>query len=202
MIMVHCLYLICSMKEILDKVRSFADQAHGDQQRKYTPERYIVHPERVMNLCQQYTSSLPVLASALLHDVLEDTPVKPRELQQFLSTVMNENDVQQTLQLVEELTDVYTKQRYPRLNRRKRKQKEANRIEKTSPEAQTVKYADIIDNCKEIAVHDPEFAGLFLCECRMLLRRMSNGNKELYERAIETVDNCLKKVPREFKTIK
>jgi guanosine-3',5'-bis(diphosphate) 3'-pyrophosphohydrolase len=200
--MAHLLFLLLIMKEVLEKIKDFADQAHGDQKRKYTQDRYIVHPERVMHMCQQYDSSLPVSAAALLHDVLEDTPVTQRELHQFLLSVMNDTDAQQTTHLVEELTDVYTKQKYPRLNRRTRNQKEANRIERTSPESQTIKYADIIDNCKEIAIHDPEFAGLFLCECRMLLRRMQKGNKELYGKAVETVDNCLKQVPREFRTIK
>lgn len=182
------------MEEVLEKVKDFADKAHGEQKRKYSPERYIVHPERVMKHCQQHTSSLPVLAAALLHDVLEDTTVKQRELHQFLCSVMSKDDAVKTTQLVEELTDVYTKTKYPRLNRRKRKQKEANRIEKTSPESQTIKYADIIDNCKEITIHDPEFAGLFLCECKMLLKRIPNGNKELLQKAIETVENCLKQV--------
>lgn len=190
------------MEEILEKVKDFADKAHGEQKRKYSSERYIVHPERVMKHCKQHTSSLPVLAAALLHDVLEDTPVKQKELQQFLCSVMSKEDAAKTTQLVEELTDVYTKTNYPRLNRRKRKQKEAGRIEKTSPESQTIKYADIIDNCKEIPTHDPEFAGLFLCECKMLLKRMPNGNKELLQKAVETVDNCLMQVPGEFRSVR
>ena len=35
------------MEDILLKVKDFADRAHGEQMRKYTPERYIVHPERL-----------------------------------------------------------------------------------------------------------------------------------------------------------
>jgi (p)ppGpp synthase/HD superfamily hydrolase len=190
------------MNEVLKQIKDFADKAHGDQKRKYTPEPYIVHPERVMHLCQQYTSSLPVLAAALLHDVLEDTPVKQSELRQFLQSVMSEEEAAQTTQIVIELTDVYNKENYPRWNRRKRKQKEVNRIEQTSPDAQTIKYADIIDNCKEIATHDPEFAWVFLHECKMLLRRMPNGNIELLNQAKETVESCLRKVPGEFRSNK
>jgi guanosine-3',5'-bis(diphosphate) 3'-pyrophosphohydrolase len=186
------------MDWILEQIRNFADKAHGDQKRKYTPERYIVHPERVMKVCQQYTSSIPVLAAALLHDVLEDTKVSRKELHKFLLAILSEKDAEQTTQLVVELTDVYTKSNYPRLNRKRRKQKEANRIEKTSPDAQTIKYSDIIDNCKEIVVHDPEFAHVFLMECKMLLRRIPNGNAELYNTAMATVDHCLKQVPAEF----
>jgi guanosine-3',5'-bis(diphosphate) 3'-pyrophosphohydrolase len=198
--MARCLSLIDHMDKILEQVKEFADKAHGDQKRKYTSERYIVHPERVTKLCQQYTSSIPVLAAALLHDVLEDTRVTKTDLHNFLLFVISKEDAKQTTQLVVELTDIYTKSKYPRLNRKRRKQKEANRIEKTSPDAQTVKYSDIIDNCKEIVVHDPEFAHVFLMECKMLLKIIPNGNAELYHKATETVDHCLKQVPTEYRT--
>jgi (p)ppGpp synthase/HD superfamily hydrolase len=186
------------MDLLLQKVKDFADKAHGDQTRKYSPERYIVHPVRVMELCQKHTDSLPVLAAALLHDVLEDTNRTKAELQQFLASVMDEGDAAQTLKLVVELTDVYTKARYPRWNRRKRKITEAARIEKTIAESQTIKYADIIDNSREIVVQDPQFAGLFLFECKQLLKKIPHGNAALYNEAIETVTNGLRQVPRRF----
>jgi (p)ppGpp synthase/HD superfamily hydrolase len=183
------------MDEILQQVTGFADKAHGAQLRKYTPERYIVHPVRVMEMCRVHHATLPVLAAALLHDVLEDTAVSQQQMAAFLLTVMEEGEAKRTIELVVELTDVYTKKKYSRWNRRKRKEKEARRIEQTSGDSQTVKYADIIDNCREIAVHDPEFATVFLNECRMLLKRMPRGNPGLYRQAIETVDNCLRQLP-------
>jgi (p)ppGpp synthase/HD superfamily hydrolase len=182
------------MEKILEQVRAFADHAHGDQKRKYTPERYIVHPVRVMELCRQYNNALPVLAAALLHDVLEDTRVTKKELHQFLLTIMSEADADETVKLVVELSDVYTRTAYPRWNRSKRKQKESARIEQTSGSSQTIKYADIIDNCSEIVTADPEFAEVFLLECRMLLKQMKKGDDALYRRAVETVDNCLRRL--------
>ena len=185
------------MDEVLAAIRDFADQAHGEQKRKYTPERYIVHPVRVMEICRKYTPELPLLGAALLHDVLEDTKVGRKEMNSFLLTKMNEDYAQRTTALVIELTDFYTKTAYPRWNRKKRKRKESERIEKTSGESQTVKYADIIDNCKEIVDHDPEFAALFLLECRSILGVMNKGNEELRNEAISTVDACLQGIPRE-----
>ncbi|HEV7329792.1 MAG TPA: HD domain-containing protein [Flavisolibacter sp.] len=182
------------MEGVLQEIRDFADRAHGTQLRKYSPDRYIVHPVRVMEICRRHTDDLPVLAAALLHDVLEDTPVTKNELHGFLATLMKEEDTVKTMQLVVELTDVYTKVVYPRWNRRKRKTKEAERIRKTSGESQTVKYADIIDNCREIVQHDPDFAQVFLRECRGLLRVMPKGNEVLYREAVDTVDNCLRQV--------
>ena len=176
---------------ILQQVKDFAVQAHNGQQRKYSPEPFIAHPVRVMEMCSLFNTELPVLAAALLHDVLEDTDVDQNELKQFLQTVMNENEAQQTEELVVELTDVYSKRCYPTWNRNKRKQIEADRIEKTSAKAQTVKYADIIDNCKGIVEQDPEFANRFLRECSALLKRMPNGNPDLYWQATHTVNACL-----------
>jgi hypothetical protein len=182
------------MEEILQQVRDFADKAHGGQMRKYTPERYIVHPVRVMNICREYTSDVTILAAALLHDVIEDTPVKKEEIREFLLTLLPPEQADRTTHLVVELSDVYVKKDYPQWNRRKRKEKETARLEKTSSDSQTVKYADIIDNSAEIINHDTDFAPLFLHECRAILKRLNKGNPELYKRAVETVDSCIAKL--------
>ena len=183
-----------AMEEILEKIRDYADKSHGSQLRKYTPERYIVHPVRVMGTCKKYTSSLPLLAAALLHDVLEDTEVTSTEMAEFLTNLMTKEDADKTLQLVIEMTDVYVKADYPQWNRRKRKEKEQERIEQTSPEAQTIKYADIIDNSNEIAQQDPDFAPRYLKECLAILKIADKGHPELYTIAVETVRSNLNKL--------
>lgn len=179
------------MNELLTQIKDFADRAHGEQKRKYSDERYIVHPIRVMETCSKYISKTEVLAAALLHDVLEDTTVSEVELLVVLETLMGRDVAQQTLKLVVELTDVYTKEAYPHLNRKKRKEKEVLRIEKTSTDAQTIKYADILDNCKEITAADPNFAPRFLKECMTILKVTPNGNQELYEIVYGEVKNEL-----------
>jgi guanosine-3',5'-bis(diphosphate) 3'-pyrophosphohydrolase len=181
------------MDNILKEVEQFADWAHGDQLRKYSPERYIVHPVRVMEMCKPYTSDAAVLSAALLHDVLEDTDVTKQELSQFLNKVMPDQ-ADKTLKLVVELTDIYTKRAFPYLNRRKRKMREADRIQQTSGDAQLIKYADIIDNCPEISEKDPDFAKRFLKECRHLLTKMKKGESELREKAIAIVEQHLGKL--------
>jgi (p)ppGpp synthase/HD superfamily hydrolase len=176
------------MDNALEKIKDFADKAHGDQQRKYSPEKYIAHPARVMEICQRITSDYCVLAASLLHDVVEDTNLTKDDILRFLTTVMNEKEARRTTQLVTELTDVYTKSDYPSWNRRKRKSKEVARLTKISREAQTIKYADIIDNCKEIVEKDPDFATVFLSECRTLLNSIQKGNPDLLKEAIGTVE--------------
>lgn len=178
--------------DILKKVQEFAAQAHGEQRRKYTDEPYIAHPIRVMEMCRQYTSDVTMLCAALLHDVLEDTQTSRRQLENFLKTVMDEGRTQRTLELVDELTDVFVKEDYPQMNRRKRRSKEADRLADASVDAQTIKYADIIDNTADIAKETSDFALVYLRECQQLLQRMSDGNHDLYERAVNTVNESLR----------
>jgi guanosine-3',5'-bis(diphosphate) 3'-pyrophosphohydrolase len=177
--------------EIIEAITAFADRAHGTQTRKYTGERYIVHPVQVMRTCGEYTQDPAVLAAALLHDVLEDTPVKEDEIRDFLNTVLNETQVSRTVSLVHELTDVYTKSAYPRLNRKRRKRLEFERLSQISPEGQTIKYADVMDNSVNIIQHDADFGYVFLQEARALLEMMPAGDQRLYERVKDVVDKCL-----------
>lgn len=173
---------------IEDKLRlitEFGDQAHGEQLRKYSPDRYMVHPVRVMEMLKEYTTRLDILAAALLHDVIEDTPVNKDEIFEFLTGLMSYGMAQRTVKLVEELTDVYVKEDYPHLNRDQRKAKENMRMQKTSAEAQSIKYADIIDNTTDIVQHDPHFAKRYLREARELLRLINKGEKQLYKKAKE-----------------
>jgi (p)ppGpp synthase/HD superfamily hydrolase len=173
---------------ILQRVTGFAEKAHSGQTRKYSPEPYIVHPVRVMNICKGYTTDITVLCAALLHDVLEDTSVSRKEISEFLEKLMDKEKASRTVDLVVELTDVYTKQSFPQYNRKKRKQLEMERIVKTSAGAQTVKYADILDNSREIVNHDRHFASVFLRECKNLLNTMNKGNQELYQKALDAVN--------------
>lgn len=184
------------MEDILNKVKEFADQAHGEQKRKYTGERYIVHPVRVMNICRQYTDNPVVLSAALLHDVLEDTPVGKDNLYRFVENIMGAEASARVVDLVVALTDVYVKEKFPLLNRKRRKKKESERLAMIPADAQTIKYADIIDNTMDITHNDPDFAPFYLRECRSILTGMKDGNPELLKRAIESVEGNLLKFQR------
>lgn len=178
------------MEQIIQNIQNFADESHGDQKRKYSPDRYIVHPIRVMKLCSEYTNDVCILAAALLHDVLEDTKVKEDEMRKFLLTQLDEKKANRTLNLVKELTDEYTKAKYPLLNRRKRKEKEHKRIAGVSAEAQTIKYADLIDNAREIISQDADFAPKYVHEAKDILRQATRGDQRLLERAWKTIEEC------------
>lgn len=182
------------MDTTLEKVYQFADDAHADQLRKYCPDRYMVHPRRVMELCKPIATDITMLAAALLHDVLEDTPVTKAELSIFLTDLTNIQTANKILKLVVELTDIYIKATYPQLNRKERKTREAKRMQSVSPEAQTLKYADILDNCREIVLYDRQFAPRFLQECRQLLQVMDKGDDHLRNQALKVVEDGLKSI--------
>lgn len=177
--------------EVIEKVKMFADEAHGEQMRKYANERYIVHPIRVMEIVREYSQEVPLLAASLLHDVLEDTPVTPGELKDFLSSVMDAPNTGKTFELVIELTDVFVKANYPNLNRRTRRTREAERLSEASGDAHTVKYADIIDNVRDISKSDTDFALVYIRESKQLLLHLTKGNPELYARATDEVNRAL-----------
>jgi guanosine-3',5'-bis(diphosphate) 3'-pyrophosphohydrolase len=189
-----------TLQEVLEKIRAYADNAHGDQTRRYSDDRYIVHPVRVMEMTRQYETDVTIQAAALLHDVLEDTPVTKEALGEFLDSVLEKSLAERTLKLVEELTDVYIKNNFPGMSRRSRKLKEADRLGEASADAQTIKYADIIDNT-DITYNDRSFAPVYLKECKFLLEKMKKGNPELRARARYRIEECLAQLKVEQRTL-
>ncbi len=182
------------MENLLQQLTDFATRAHGSQRRKFADEPYINHPVRVMETCREYTQDICLLAAALLHDVLEDTSTSKEQMRDFLKSVMSNEDSIRTLNIVVELTDVYTKEQYPDLNRRQRKAKESERLAGVSAQAQNIKYADIIDNSKNISNAETGFARIVLHEYKNLVKVMNAGNAELRRKAGETVGVYLKAV--------
>lgn len=167
---------------LIEKAKEFAHEAHDrvKQKRKYTGEPYWVHPDAVADIVASVTSDEIMIAAAYLHDVLEDvTPLYPGYSEGQIRVIFGES----VLALVKELTDVFTKESYPKLNRAQRKALEHERVSKISPEGKTIKLADILDNTASIVEHDKDFAVVYLREIAANLPILSDGNAELYQRA-------------------
>ncbi|WP_297333191.1 hypothetical protein [Flavobacterium sp.] len=113
---------------------------------------------------------------------------------EFLKGIMNEDEAEETLMLVVAMTDVFVKEDYPALNRKQRKQLEIERIALTSADAQTIKYADIIDNTIDITANDRNFAPRYLKEVFAILKVADKGNAELYAKALQVVRDSLNNV--------
>jgi guanosine-3',5'-bis(diphosphate) 3'-pyrophosphohydrolase len=177
-------------------IQEFADKAHGEQKRKYTGERYVVHPVKVMEILKHHTNNPVILAAALLHDVLEDTTVSENEMRTFLNKLDYPLPTEEIITLVIELTDVFTKKNYPHLNRKKRKRLEFARLANASANAQTIKYADVLDNTRDVVEYDRDFGLTFLREAKAMLPCISKGNPDLYKKVINTVDEYLRVLDR------
>lgn len=162
-----------------EEALEFARKAHGDQQRKFTEELYIEHPKRVAATVKTIPHSKEMVCAAYLHDVVEDTSVSLEEIARRFGG--------KVAKLVKELTDEYRKEKYPHLNRRRRKDKEVERQSTISEEAKTVKLADVIDNTLDIVKNDPGFARKYLREMEALTAALKGGNEELWQRAREEV---------------
>jgi len=171
-----------------EEVEELARELHGEQKRKYTGEPYVNHTVSVSNIVRDYGGDDSMIYAALLHDVLEDTPTTESELLDFLMDIFNDVKLSMdVLRLVVELTDVFIKEDYPDINRKGRKEMEAMRLGKVSSKAQTIKYADLLDNGMDIMSNDPKFGKVYLKEKGEILKYMNKGNQKLYNKCIENL---------------
>jgi (p)ppGpp synthase/HD superfamily hydrolase len=154
------------------RAKEFATLAHAWQARKYTGEPYITHPAAVVELVRGVSHTEAMLCAAWLHDTVEDCGVPLDELERVFGF-----DV---ASLVEQLTDV---SRLSDGNRAHRKAVDREHTAKASPEAKTIKLADLIDNTRSIVERDPKFARVYLEEKRLLLDVLREGNGQLWEQA-------------------
>jgi len=152
----------------LGQAIAFAATAHREQVRKYTGEPYILHPLEVLRfLPAEATQQMKI--AAVLHDVVEDTPVTLEEIKGLFGWEVE--------LYVDHLTDKFTKEAYPNWNRKVRKEAERNRLAQINAHAQTVKYCDILSNTQSLVDHDLDFARVYLDEMDKLLQVMTKGDE-------------------------
>jgi (p)ppGpp synthase/HD superfamily hydrolase len=158
------------------RAREFARAAHEGvgQRRKHTDEPYIVHPMAVAEIVRSVPHSEAMIAAALLHDVVEDTNVGLARIEaEFGSEVA---------QLVDWLTDVSQPSDG---NRRDRKKLDLDHLARAPAEAQTIKYADLIDNSRTISRFDRQFWPVYRREMIALLNTLTRGDERLRRRALD-----------------
>ena len=172
------------------RAKFFAEAGHDSigQTRKYTGEPYHVHIHEVGNIVMSVTNDVETIAAAFLHDLEED--VKGRYGLSYIHLRFG----LEVRNLVEELTDKYTPEHYPYLNRAERKVLEAWRISQTSSKAQTIKVADLISNTRSIVDYDVGFARTYLLEKERMLAGLTKANPILLERAKQILTEAKEKV--------
>ncbi len=162
---------------LIERALAFAKTKHAGQLRKYTLVPYWTHVEDVADLVAGVTNDPEVIAAALLHDTIEDTATTYDELVEAFGKYPAD--------LVVELTDVFLDPSCG--NRATRKRRERERLATVSPDAMTIKLADLIDNTKTITFYDPKFAPTYLKEKAALLEVLEAGDPTLWKLANEQV---------------
>lgn len=164
------------------KLLAFVIEQHGAQKRKYNHEPYWFHLYRVARMAGE--SIYCGFEIGLCHDLIEDTDLTLPALTKKLQEIgYHKNAVDLIVTAVFHLTDEYTHEKYNSTNRKDRKVLEAQRLWAIPPNAQTVKYCDLIDNLSSIVQYDPAFAKVYLAEKAYILQGMDKGDTKLFELA-------------------
>lgn len=158
---------------MIEKARIFAEKAHEGQKRKLTGEPFFNHVCRVATLVEKFTRNPDIISAAYLHDTVEDCNIQTTSLEVDFNLVV--------ASIVDELTNVYTKEAYPDLGRKERKKQEHKRIAKISYSAKLIKLCDRIDNLWDFKKNEPEYGKDFyyIKESRELLEALKGTNKHL-----------------------
>jgi (p)ppGpp synthase/HD superfamily hydrolase len=179
------------MDELILSAADYAQIAHHGQTRKYDSKTpYIHHPARVAGR----TALLPLatsemVAAAFLHDVVEDCDRTVTQIEKRFGTAV--------AKLVYDLTNQFTKAKFPYLNRQDRKAKEMGRLSGVSKEAKQIKMLDRIDNLRELPP-DPglDFPKLYVAESQELLKAIGDGSLELKTELEHEINRLERKLHR------
>ena len=119
-------------RSLVEKAALIAFVAHAGQLRKDAGSPYVIHPYMAALKLASYQFSETVIAAALVHDVLEDTPVTKAQLEELLGA-----DV---VSLVESLTEDKS------LTWEVRKERYIASVREASDEVKAISTADKIHN--------------------------------------------------------
>jgi (p)ppGpp synthase/HD superfamily hydrolase len=177
------------LTEKQNELFEFVTKMHGEQKRKYTGEPYVNHCLQVAELVSEFEGDC--IEIALCHDLFEDTKCDFKMLYNELIRLEYERkEAYDICTNVTELSDKFTHEDYPYLNRKQRKINEAERLGKISFKSQSVKYADLINNTESIVANDKGFAKVYLSEKDLILQLMNKGNAVLFCNCLKSLQNA------------
>lgn len=155
---------------------TIARKAHEGQTRRHTNEPYLVHVFAVAGLVAAITDDSDMIVASILHDTVEDSDISIDLIRGVLG--------QRIASMVGCLTNISEPEDGIRAVRKKL---DLEHIATASPEAKTIKLADIIDNIKSIVPCDPEFAKVYLEEKRQSLLVLREGDPTLFKIAEDII---------------
>lgn len=194
--------------EAVNAALEFAVKWHGDQKRAGGGP-YWIHLVDVLNILDAEYAQ-PILSldlgdsgpysmntrihnmriAALLHDVLEDTACSRTTLLKYFG--------EDVLGLVVELTNKYTKEAYPNLNRKERKTLERLRLSEASSYAQNIKCCDVISNARSSHELNRDFADKMLGEFEDLIKSLTKADyflRDFARREVAAIRNGARAEP-------
>lgn len=182
------------MSILVKRAQAIAHAAHDSikQVRKYTNLPYWTHTDAVAQLVDQHVSHNELfksymIAAAHLHDVIEDVAPKNDVFDINLISDWFGKDV---AHMVMGLTDIFTSEAFPNLNREERKRLERERLRNEWQQVQTIKVCDLIDNTKDIVANDPDFARVYLKEKYRLLLELTRVDEQLLAIAHQQISDA------------
>lgn len=149
------------MSRLVRMAQLFAQAAHGaiGQKRRYTGEPYIEHPAEVVGLLKAAgVTDDAMLAAAWLHDVVEDTRIELPTIRRVFGPHVED--------LVLDLTECTPLELG---NRATRKRLALLEMQKASPQAKSIKCADLVSNTRSTREHDPKFWLVYHAEALALV---------------------------------
>ncbi len=176
-----------------EKLANWVEDKHKNQLIKSTLLPYFDHLNKVALMAKNAVEWGYEIG--LCHDLLEDTATTSTELQTALVHFDYPKAVADLITAcVVELTDVFTKTAYPKLRKKERKKLENKRLQTLSAAAQTVKYADLIDNVAWMMKYDLKHAAKYLKKKSVLLTNLNRGNVYLRQQAMDIIQQELLKL--------
>lgn len=159
---------------MLERAKSFAIKAHGNQVRKYTGEPYWHHCKEVAFLVSMVGGTDAMIAAAWLHDVCEDTDVPIATINAIFGPVV--------AKYVDDMTDKATVG-----NRATRKTADRHRWTQCAIASHTIKVADLLSNSVSIIRYDKDFAKIYIKEKQDLLPYLCGANLTLFAAANQMI---------------
>ncbi len=184
---------IQDMEERREKLKVWITEQHHEQLRK-DGEYYPNHLMRVAEMADKYLKYGYEIG--LCHDLIEDTPWTSKQLWEYLESIgYSTQEAELICRAVHDLTEVYTSDSYPWLNRHERKTREAERLHAvTDKDAITVKYCDLIDNLGAAKNLSESFRKNYVEEKAYVIQGLTQGDPELYEEVKKVLQQAREEV--------
>lgn len=143
-------------------------------------EPYYLHPVRVAAYTSCFINNyneILVRNIALLHDVLEDTKYPEKDMRTKFGDFVTDHVIN--------LTNEFTKDKYPALNRKARKQKELERLAGCDELTKQIKLCDRLDN---ISKNKIATSSNYLRESYELVDVLGESNPQLKQVLLEKMN--------------